>query len=164
MQKLQGMQGSVWHKPHCGVQVQPRLLPQVHQVSWTRLPQRTRRQKFLHLASLQKIEAPSSITAWTQIPYYYLQICSLVFVFTHFYLFFVFLTRFPFCSTRISKVGKCAAAFQLWTPMDFCKSLKTFAIFFFVTWGHMGLDQSSIFCAGYFGIRKSWNTRISKEL
>ena len=83
---LQAMQGSVRNKPHCGMQVQPRLLPQVHQVSWTRLPQRTRRQEFLHLASLQKIEAPSSITAWTQIPYYYLQICSLVFVFTHFYL------------------------------------------------------------------------------
>ena len=32
------------------------------------------------------------------------------------------MTRFPFCSTRISKVGKCAA-FQLWTPMYFIESL-----------------------------------------
>ena len=30
-------------------------------------------------------------------------------------IFLSFLTRFPLCSTRISKVGQCAA-FQLWTP------------------------------------------------
>ena len=30
------------------------------------------------------------------------------------------MTRFPFCFTRISKVGKCAA-FQLWTPTYFLK-------------------------------------------
>ena len=33
-------------------------------------------------------------------------------------IFLSFLTRFPFCSTRISKVGKCTA-FQLWTPTYF---------------------------------------------
>ena len=58
-QQLQGMQGSVWHKPHCGVQVQPRLLAASHvsQVSWARLSQRPGRKEFLHLASLRKIEA-----------------------------------------------------------------------------------------------------------
>ena len=54
MQKLQGMQEGVWHTPHCGVQVQPRLLAasQVSQVSWARLSQRPGRKEFLHLASL----------------------------------------------------------------------------------------------------------------
>ena len=51
------MQGSVRNKPHCGMQVQPRLLAEVHQVPWARLSQRPRREEFLHLASLQKIEA-----------------------------------------------------------------------------------------------------------
>ena len=84
MQKLQGMQGSVWHKPHCGVQVQPRLLAasQVSQVSWARLSQRPGRKEFLHLASLQEIEALEH----REHRYLFIQICSLVFVFTHFYL------------------------------------------------------------------------------
>ena len=38
-------------------------------------------------------------------------------------IFLSFLTRFPFCSTRISKVGKCAA-FQLWTPTYFFENWK----------------------------------------
>ena len=33
-----------------------------------------------------------------------------------------FTWRFPFCSTRISKVGKCIA-FQLWTPTYFSKDI-----------------------------------------
>ena len=40
------------------------------------------------------------------------------FVFSISSIFLSFLTRFSFCSTRISKVGKCAA-FQLWTPTYF---------------------------------------------
>ena len=32
------------------------------------------------------------------------------------------MTRLPFCSTRISKVGKCVA-FQLWTPTYFSKGI-----------------------------------------
>ena len=34
-----------------------------------------------------------------------------------------FMVRFPFCSTRISKVGKCIA-FQLWTPTYFFKQYE----------------------------------------
>ena len=46
---------------------------------------------------------PGSIPARGNIDYFYF---SLIFL--------SFLTRFPFCSTRISKIGKCVA-FQLWT-------------------------------------------------
>ena len=38
-----------------------------------------------------------------------------------------FLTRFLFCSTRISKADKCAA-FQLWTPTYFTEFFPIFAV------------------------------------
>ena len=57
-----------------------------------------------------------------------------------FKIFISFLTRFPFCSIRIYKVGKCAA-FQLWTPVfltlrfdDFFPLVEKLA--FFKKWGY----------------------------
>ena len=59
-----------------------------------------------HLVSYRQV--PGSIPCRGSIDFFSL--------FSH--IFISFLTRFPFCSTRISKVGKCAAL-QLWTPTYF---------------------------------------------
>ena len=56
----------------------------------------------IHLVSYRRV--PGSIPGRGSIDYFSF--------FPHFSYFF---DRFPFCSTRISKIGKCAA-FQLWTP------------------------------------------------
>ena len=52
---------------------------------------------------------------------------ALIFFFLFSPIFLPFFTRFLFCSTRISKVGKCPA-FQLWTPTYFFYILRCFCI------------------------------------